>query len=123
EARLAILAADEAGLQVDRERLRRQAEARTTDEWGALSREDRTCVFLRDEQCAIYEHRPSACRKYMVATPPELCVTDRHPRQEVAVLACNAAEVITSAAITTWGWDPMAPALLRVIDADKNRAS
>ena len=123
EATLAMIAADDVGLQVDRERLHRQAEARTTDEWGALSRDDRTCVFLRDEQCAIYEHRPSACRKYMVASPPELCDTDRHPGQEVAVLACNAAEVITSAAITTWGWEPLAAALLRVIDADKNRAS
>ncbi|MGH7231900.1 MAG: YkgJ family cysteine cluster protein [Nitrospiraceae bacterium] len=31
------------------------------------------CPFLENEMCAIYEHRPSACRELLVTTPPDLC--------------------------------------------------
>lgn len=31
------------------------------------------CPFLEDGACSVYEHRPVACRQYLVTTPPALC--------------------------------------------------
>jgi Fe-S-cluster containining protein len=31
------------------------------------------CVFLENEQCSIYPHRPSACAGYAVVSPPRNC--------------------------------------------------
>jgi Fe-S-cluster containining protein len=31
------------------------------------------CPFLENEQCTIYEERPSACRELLVTSPAELC--------------------------------------------------
>jgi Fe-S-cluster containining protein len=31
------------------------------------------CPFLEDESCSIYPVRPSMCREYLVASPPEHC--------------------------------------------------
>lgn len=31
------------------------------------------CVFLKDNMCSVYSKRPSACRYYMVVSPPENC--------------------------------------------------
>lgn len=42
------------------------------------------CIFLEDGACSIYEHRPAACREYLVSSPAELCLdTEKNP---VAVL-------------------------------------
>lgn len=34
------------------------------------------CPFLEDESCSIYDHRPLACREFLVTSPPENCA---HP--------------------------------------------
>ena len=40
------------------------------------------CIFLENEACSIYEHRPAACREYLVTSPPELCQdTEKNPVQ------------------------------------------
>lgn len=118
EAALALIAADAAGLAVDRERLRRQADADTLEQWSALPSSDRACVFLTAAgECGIYEHRPAACRKYMVATAPELCDTDANPGASVGVVVSTMAEVIASAAFDAWGRSHMAPALLAALAA------
>lgn len=31
------------------------------------------CIFLEEDACSIYEHRPAACREYLVTSPPERC--------------------------------------------------
>ena len=31
------------------------------------------CIFLENEICSIYEHRPAGCRGHLVSSPPELC--------------------------------------------------
>jgi Fe-S-cluster containining protein len=31
------------------------------------------CPFLENETCGIYEHRPMACREYLVTSPPANC--------------------------------------------------
>ena len=40
------------------------------------------CAFLKNGQCSIYSARPMACRKYHVASAPELCDTVRFPSSE-----------------------------------------
>lgn len=116
EATLALMAAADVGIEVDRERLARQAAAgHSVEKWRELSRADRTCVFLRDERCTVYEHRPGACRKYAVASSPEFCDVDRHPGHDVEVVAAVEAEVISSAAMTVYGQAPFAVALLAAL--------
>ncbi len=36
------------------------------------------CPFLEEESCGIYEHRPMACREYLVTSPAANCA-DPHP--------------------------------------------
>ncbi|MDH5564936.1 MAG: YkgJ family cysteine cluster protein, partial [Nitrospirota bacterium] len=31
------------------------------------------CIFLENEICSIYDHRPAACRSHLVSSPAELC--------------------------------------------------
>jgi Fe-S-cluster containining protein len=31
------------------------------------------CIFLENEVCSIYDHRPAGCRSHLVTSPPELC--------------------------------------------------
>jgi Fe-S-cluster containining protein len=33
------------------------------------------CPFLENESCGIYDHRPLACREYLVTSPPANCAT------------------------------------------------
>lgn len=43
------------------------------------------CIFLEDGACSIYEHRPAACREYLVTSPPELCQdTEKNPVEELS---------------------------------------
>ena len=40
------------------------------------------CIFLENDACSIYEHRPAACREYLVTSPAELCQdTEKNPVQ------------------------------------------
>ena len=44
------------------------------------------CIFLEDEMCSIYEHRPAGCRGHLVSSPPELCQdTEKNPVQELHI--------------------------------------
>jgi len=63
------------GLPIDRARLARQAaRERGGAEWGALVTPDNRCVFLgEDDACRAYGHRPSACRRLLVVSPPVEC--------------------------------------------------
>lgn len=65
-----------------------------------ISYKDRRCVFLNNEnQCKIYEHRPAACRKYLVKSEPFKCNSEKHIKGVVEVYASNAAEILASAAM------------------------
>ena len=103
EAKLAVAAAADVGWQIDVDRLRRQAPVVDFDEWRALPAEARTCVFLTSAGlCAIYEHRPTACRKYMVVNDPADCDTVLKPGNEVLQLVAPIAEIAFSAALGTF---------------------
>lgn len=121
EARLLREHAAEIGVEIDEERLARQAQ-KTEATWLELSPEDRRCVFLGDDNtCRVYEHRPGGCRKYQVKSNPELCDADKYRNGEVSVVYSLEAELLHSAAMTvfTRGRDSMAAVLLSVMDEKK----
>lgn len=112
EAELLWMVAKEDGIRVDEARLARQA-AKNADTWRELPPEDQRCVFLADDDtCKVYEHRPGACRKYMVKNDPDLCDMHKHPGGKVAIVFDVEAEIVHSAAMTVYGADSMAAKLL-----------
>jgi Fe-S-cluster containining protein len=53
------------------------------------------CIFLENDACSIYEHRPAACREYLVTSPSELCKdTEKNPVQ-VLHIALRAGTVLS----------------------------
>ena len=44
------------------------------------------CIFLENEICSIYEHRPAGCRGHLVTSPPEWCQDmEKNPIQELHI--------------------------------------
>lgn len=114
EAVLAVMAADETGVVIDWDRLQRQS-AHGLGTWKEQTPADRRCVFLNSaNECGIYEHRPTACRKYLVITEPKYCDTIKHPGHDVGVLVPAVGEAIVSAMLGVLKWGSMARMLLAV---------
>lgn len=113
EAQLLLEFARDQGIEIDEARLARQA-TKTDATWHELPPEDQRCVFLGDDRaCRVYEHRPGACRKYAVKNDPDLCDMHKHPGGRVAIVFSVEAEIIHSAAMTTYGAGSMAAMLLK----------
>jgi Fe-S-cluster containining protein len=97
EANLAIDAAKAAGHAIDFEQARRQAPLSIYNE---LPIEQRRCVMLRDDgDCAVYEHRPLACRGYRVVSPADDCDTVKHPGGGTLAWHTVQVEIIASASM------------------------
>jgi Fe-S-cluster containining protein len=64
--------------------------ARTEEGW---------CVFLKGKECGIYDVRPMACRKYLVASPPEMCDVVAFPSEifRVSVVVYTTVEIEAAA--------------------------
>lgn len=74
EADLLIEFCKDEGLHIDVEHLRRQAGFKgSADQWFDQDKSVAKCVFLKDGECSVYEHRPTACRKFFVISEPEKC--------------------------------------------------
>jgi len=100
EARLLLMASKENGVKIDRERLKRQAEAGLNG-FQALPLSDRRCVFLgQDNKCTVYEYRPVACRKLVVTSKPEFCDTETNPGAQIEKIVSVEAEAISAAMCT-----------------------
>jgi Fe-S-cluster containining protein len=97
ELLLLVIARDE--IPVSWRRMQRQAQWSLAD-WGAQPLAERRCAFLSEgNECRVYEHRPTVCRKYMVISPPKRCDTVKHTAGQVAILAPIEAEFVASAAL------------------------
>jgi Fe-S-cluster containining protein len=96
--------------EIDWAKVERQAKAKR---WRDLSREDRSCIFLVDDKCFPYEHRPSTCRKYFSIEDPKKCDTETNPNGEVKRLVSIGAEVVVSSAWTVRDSDTMPKMLLK----------
>lgn len=117
EAKLAVLAAEDAGWPIDVDRVRLQSTAHGAKAWRSLPVEAQACVFLTDAgECAIYPHRPIACRKYLVVNDPADCDTIRKPGHRVEQAVSAHAEVAFSAALAASSSGPLASMLLSEIE-------
>lgn len=119
EAQLLAHWMGEQGIEIDEQKLERQAAASPAT-WNQLAIEDRRCVFLgEDRACKVYEHRPGACRKYLVATDPEFCDSVRHPNHEVGILFDMEAELMQAAALKAHGVGSLATMLSKALKKAK----
>jgi len=97
EAVLLVVAAENAGIEIDWQLVQRQARW-TFKQWGEQKARDRRCVFLGPGAlCSVYESRPVPCRKYMVLSDPKHCDTVKFPGAKVLNMLAPEAEVIGSA--------------------------
>ena len=99
EAALLLVYTEAKGIALDWQKVERQATWNLA-EWNEASAAERRCVFLgADNACRVYEHRPSACRKYLVMSAAKYCDTVRFPGHEVAILAPFEGEIVASASL------------------------
>lgn len=117
EAALLQAAVEHARIELDWDKLRRQAQ-HSLKTWGEQPAGDRRCVFLSERNdCRVYEHRPAACRKYLVASDPQLCNTAKYPGGQVAVVVPLEGEVIASAMLAALEWGSLPKMLLKAKEA------
>ena len=97
EATLILSYTKEIGFEIDYETLKHQQHAKDDVEFGILPLNLRRCVFLNKEnECSIYEHRPSSCRKLAVMTPANLCDTEKNKGAQVGKIVSMEAEIVTA---------------------------
>jgi Fe-S-cluster containining protein len=117
EAELALMAADEAGWEIDLKRARQQAQVNNAEQWRHLDADTRACVFLTEAgDCAIYQYRPMSCRKYMVVNDPSDCDSVLKPGHQTLQLVSAHAEIAFSAALQACEAGTLAAMLLREIE-------
>lgn len=94
------------------------------DKQWILEKHLRTCEFLKNNECSIYEARPMSCRKHYSIDDPQKCDTDK-PYTTLAKLSLLNSEIFTAAL-----WNSKIPAgtlsqmLLKVKeDYENNRNS
>ena len=110
------------GVTIDRTRLARQR-TRDADTWNTLADGDRRCVFLSDgNECQVYEHRPTACRKYQVVSEPKWCDAVRFPGHRVKILIAPQAEIVSAAAQMTYATGSLAVELTAALEAKASPA-
>jgi Fe-S-cluster containining protein len=115
EAELALSYADELDVPINMTRLAKQA-TKTHETWSDLTLGERRCVFLgAGGVCRVYEHRPAACRKYMVVGNPRDCDTGRKYGGRVMFLAAPEAEAATNAIYLHERADHLPRLLLRLV--------
>lgn len=72
EAQLIINHCNHNSIDINIERLRKQQNIGIED-WIKQPIEKAQCVFLKDNECQIYNIRPMTCRKFFVASDPKFC--------------------------------------------------
>lgn len=110
EADLLLMMAEQHDIAIDWEKLKHQAKV---TRWNQLDYKARACVFLGDQgECRVYDYRPMSCRKYMVASPPEKCNSEKYPAGKTILLTANHAEAMASAIFSASGTDMLPKQLL-----------
>lgn len=86
EAKLLAHSIKDKNLSIDKTQLLIQS--RHTDEhrWSKLEYKDRRCVFLKNNECSVYENRPASCRNYFVTSNPESCNTGANRTHEIKLV-------------------------------------
>jgi len=97
-----------------REILVKQAVSQSIEDWSKLSYADRKCVFLKNGECSVYDERPLACRKYLVASAPDLCNTETSFNDVDTMVDLNV-EAISTAFYFVDGCKSMANEVLKYV--------
>jgi Fe-S-cluster containining protein len=119
EAEVALEAASAAGWPVDLVRAREQATKADDKQWHELPHESRRCLFLTGAgECAIYEYRPLACRRYFVVSDPADCDSLSKPGHQVQQLVDVHAEIASSAALEVFESGTFAAMVLGEIEKE-----
>lgn len=114
EATLLLAYSKEIGFEIDFDKLKKQSETKDEKDFMGLRPRHRRCVFLNKEnECGVYEHRPSACRKLVVISDPKLCDTIANKGAEVGRLVSLEAEVVTSSSLNCTESGSMAEMILK----------
>ncbi len=82
------------------------------------------CPFLEQDLCAIYEHRPLACREYLVTTPASACSPEAMGHVEKPELPCSVLEALGKVAAQLEGTPVeaiMLPLMLPWIQENQDR--
>lgn len=115
EAYLMLRYAKEKELKINIPKLQRQAD-KTVNSWNDQSKGDQICVFLgMDGLCKVYEHRPIACRKYLVLEDPKHCNPITNKGRKVQVFNAYRAETIASALMNATEYGSLPKMLLKEI--------
>lgn len=117
EAALLLIAAEQEEIPIDWARVERQSEHNLAT-WKDQGPADQRCVFLDSRnECSVYEYRPTACRKYLVASDPKNCNTIKFPDAKVAIVAPVEGEAVVSAMLGILDWSSMPRMLLQAKEA------
>lgn len=105
EAATIVQFATEKQIAIDEEKLKKQIDWSTDEQWAEQPEQDRTCIFLNDGtgDCSIYPARPLACRKYFATSDPQNCNLIQIDRKPVRLWFDVVTEALTSAAMTYFG--------------------
>lgn len=119
EAIALVKRAKSCDLKIDIERLKRQAKhSDHHTSWFNLSKEDRKCVFLKDNLCSVYQDRPLMCRKHFTSDPPENCEMPEKAKDDTPVsLYSNLhVEILVFTVFENTKTGPMPQMLLKAIE-------
>ena len=84
EVEVAYQYAKEKGFALDRDLIEEQAKfSDSIETWEELPYRKRACPFLVNNECAVYEKRPAACRRLTSLDDPALCNMEQYPEQVV----------------------------------------
>jgi Fe-S-cluster containining protein len=117
EATIALEAADDVEWPLDLARMREQATKHDDKAWHELPHASRRCLFLNGQgECAIYEYRPLACRRYFVVSDPADCDSLSKPGHQVQQIVDAHAEIASSAALEVFESGTFAAMLLAELE-------
>jgi len=112
EAELLATYSKEAGIKINKSKLKRQAKF-SRDNWTKQTYNEMACVFLDSvtKECKVYEVRPIGCRKLLVITDPKFCDL-RGGRKDMQHTAVAEAEMMASGIMNATKNDSMPKLLL-----------
>lgn len=118
EARQMALMVLTGAAKIDMARLQKQAAFEGDDlAWWAQPAAEKRCVFLGgDGLCTIYEKRPTSCRKYLVASPPEHC-SEVNGHNPLVIVDANVEIMASGFADLDKNQDPLPKAVFRELHA------
>lgn len=84
--------------------------------WDTQSHEQRKCVFLKNNLCSVYEHRPIACRKYFVASDPKDCDSTEGFDKRVQVAVYHKSELFAAVLLTRYEFGTLPKLLYKLLN-------